>query len=185
MYVIMIQHEKEVHHFWPFGYCQKPYQLTHWKKAKYFTYRCKKYVMQFVVVKVLTTLLMYIIYPNEVNLPHDDSYVPKDHSTYLFVSSCVSWIVGISASYSLYYLVLFYHALNKPLAPYAALLKFLTIKITIFFTFWQKIMIVMFQKEFLACFDHNATSFHHAEIVSSLEVIIAQRRTHLSVSKCS
>ncbi len=134
-----------MHHFWPFHYCQKPYQLTHWKKAKYFTYRCKKWVMQFLVVKVFTTLLMYIIYPNESEEVHDENFVPADHSTYLIMSSIVSWVVGISASYSLYYLVLFYHALNKPLAPYSALLKFLTIKITIFFTFWQKIMIGIFR----------------------------------------
>ena len=68
----------------------------------------------------------------------------EEHAMYLFVSSMVSWIVGISASYSLYYLVLFYHALHKPLAPYSPLLKFLTIKITLFFTFWQKIMISIF-----------------------------------------
>lgn len=65
VYVIMIENEKEVHHFFPFNYCQKPYQLTHWKKAKYFTYRCKKYVLQFLIVKLATTFLMYVIYPNE------------------------------------------------------------------------------------------------------------------------
>jgi Organic solute transporter Ostalpha len=101
--------------------------------------------MQFLVIKVFTTLLMSIIYPNEHENTHDANYVAKDHSTYLLVSSIVGWIVAISASYSLYYLVLFYHALHKPLAPYSALLKFLTIKITIFFTFWQKIMIGIFQ----------------------------------------
>lgn len=145
VYSIMIQYEKEVHHFCPFSYCQKPYQLTHWKKAKYFTYRCKKYVLQFLVVKLFTTLLMYIIYPNETTQSHlGESQSSEEHSTYTFISGLVSWIVAISASYSLYYLVLFYHALHKPLAPYAALLKFLTIKITIFFTFWQRIVIVMF-----------------------------------------
>ena len=177
VYTIMIAHEKEVHHFWPFGYCQKPYQLTHWKKAKYFTYRCKKWVMQFLVVKVFTTLLMYVIYPNEHGEIHDESYVPQDHSTYLFVSSIVSWVIGISASYSLYYLVLFYHALNKPLAPYSALLKFLTIKITIFFTFWQKIMIGIFQDQFISCFNQHAHSFNRTEILTSLEVLSFLSRT--------
>ena len=77
------------------------------------------------------------------------------------MSSVVNWIIGISASYSLYYLVLFYHALSKPLAPYSALLKFLTIKVTIFFTFWQKIVIVMFEEQFLTCFDHESPHFDH------------------------
>jgi len=68
--------------------------------------------------------------------------------------------VALSATYSLYYLVLFYHALSKPLAPYSALLKFLTIKITIFFTFWQRITIVMFEEQFMACFDEYAPNFN-------------------------
>ena len=168
----MIAHEKEIHHFWPVYYCQKPYQLTHWKKAKYFTYRCKKYVLQFLVVKCFTTLLMSLIYPNQGHEVHDETYVEQDHAIYNFVSSVVSWTVGISASYSLYYLVLFYHALNKPLAPYSALLKFLTIKVTIFFTFWQRICIIMFEEQILSCFNHEAPSFDGHAIVSSIEVSI-------------
>ena len=70
--------------------------------------------------------------------------MPTSYAYYGFVSSLTTWVIGISASYSLYYLVLFYHALSKPLAPYSPLLKFLTIKITLFFTFWQKIMITIF-----------------------------------------
>ena len=72
----MVAHEQEIHHFWPFSYCQKPYMLTHWKKAKYFTYRCKKRVMQFVVVKIGTTLLMYIIYPNEKHEIFEEGFIP-------------------------------------------------------------------------------------------------------------
>ena len=92
------------------------------------------------------------------------------------MSFFVNWIVAISASYSLYYLVLFYHALSKPLAPYSALLKFLTIKVTIFFTFWQRIMIVMLEEDMLKCFNEEAANFNHREIVSSLEVRILIER---------
>lgn len=63
LYQIMIAHEKEVSHFWPFYYCQKPYQLTSWKKAKHFTYRCKKYILQFLVIKPFATLFMMTVYP--------------------------------------------------------------------------------------------------------------------------
>ena len=52
-----------------------------------------------------------------------------------FIAGILSWVVCISVSLSLYYLVLFYYALKVPLAPYRPLLKFLTIKITLFFTF--------------------------------------------------
>jgi hypothetical protein len=90
----------------------------------------------------------------------------------MFLTSVINWIVAISASYSLYYLVLFYHALRHPLAPYSPLLKFLTIKITLFFTFWQRIMISIFEEQFLECFDHEANNFHERTIISSLEVPI-------------
>ena len=159
VYKIMVRYEKEVHHFWPFHYCQKAYQLTHWKKAKYFTYRCKKYVLQFLVVKLSTTLLMYIIYPNEERHELDDNY-EFNNQTYEIVSPIVNWVIAISASYSLYYLVLFYHALRQPLHPYSALLKFLTIKITIFFTFWQRIALTMFQDQILDGFDQEAPSYN-------------------------
>jgi len=59
----MIANEKEVSHFWPFYWCQKPYQLTSWKKAKHFTYRCKKYILQFLVIKPFATLFMMTVYP--------------------------------------------------------------------------------------------------------------------------
>ena len=148
----MVKHAKEVHHFWPFYYCQKAYQLTHWKKAKYFTYRCKKYVLQFLVIKLVTTLIMYIIYPNEEEHELDDKY-QSNNAAYVIISGVTNWIIAISASYSLYYLVLFYHALRQPLYPYSALLKFLTIKITIFFTFWQRIALTIFQGQILSGFD--------------------------------
>lgn len=133
----MIEHEKEVPHFFPFNICQKPYQLTHWKKAKYFTYRCKKYVLQFLIVKVFSTFILYVVYPEIL----ENSITS---GSYYYLSYILGWAVAISASYSLYYLVLFYHALRHPLAPYSPLLKFLTIKITLFFTFWQRIMIGIF-----------------------------------------
>lgn len=72
VYLIMIEYEKEVHHFFPFNYCQKPYQLTNWKKAKYFTYRCKKYVLQFLIVKLVVTLVLYIIYPDVLEHTEND-----------------------------------------------------------------------------------------------------------------
>lgn len=63
LYTIMIGHEREVPHFFPFNYCQKPYQLTSWQKAKYFTYRCKKYILQFLIIKPLATVLLYVLDP--------------------------------------------------------------------------------------------------------------------------
>ena len=57
-------------------------------------------------------------------------------------------IVAIGVTYALYYLLLFYHVMSKPLAPYSPLLKFLVIKITLFFTFWQALMFKVIKKIF-------------------------------------
>lgn len=101
---------------------------------------------------------------------------------YVFLSNFVGWIVVISASYSLYYLVLFYHALRTPLAPYSPLLKFLTIKITLFFTFWQKMMISIFKDAILECFDQETINYNSNEIISSFEVQFCKyARIHLFV----
>ena len=130
----------------PVNYFQKPYQLTSWQKAKYFTYRCKKYILQFLIIKPMATLFLYVL----------DFFIHKDSALAEWIAWTVEWIVCFSISYALYYLVLFYHALKHPLAPYSPLLKFLTIKITLFFTFWQKIVINMFKTPVLACFDHSS-----------------------------
>ncbi len=83
--------------------------------------------------------------------------------------SIIGWVVCISISLTLYYLVLFYHALKIPLAKYSPLLKFLTIKITLFFTFWQKIVLHAFWDEILLNFDHNVKGFNPDEIINSIE----------------
>jgi hypothetical protein len=83
----------------------------------------------------MATLFLYVL----------DFFSHKESALAEWIAWTVEWIVCISISYALYYLVLFYHALKHPLAPYSPLLKFLTIKITLFFTFWQKIVINMFK----------------------------------------
>lgn len=76
-----------------------------------------------------------------------------------------------SISYSLYYLVLFYHALKTPLAKYSPMLKFLTIKVTLFFTFWQKLVIGMLEEPVFECFDKSSPYFNSKVIVSKFEVL--------------
>lgn len=45
VYIRMIEAEKQVTHMFPVNLCTKPYKLTSPAKAKFFTYRCKKYVL--------------------------------------------------------------------------------------------------------------------------------------------
>jgi len=56
------------------------------------------------------------------------------------------------------------------LAKYNPLLKFLVVKMTLFFTFWQKIFLAMFSNELLTIFDNNAKNFNGEDIIHRIEV---------------
>jgi hypothetical protein len=45
VYETMIKNEEYIEHLCPFNYCSRKYYLTTVSKAKYFTYRCKKFVL--------------------------------------------------------------------------------------------------------------------------------------------
>lgn len=45
VYLTMLSYKQYITHLWPFNHCTKDYQLTTKAKAKYFTYRCKKFVL--------------------------------------------------------------------------------------------------------------------------------------------
>lgn len=62
----------------------------------------------------------------------------------MWFQSIASYAAMTSVTLSLYYLVLFYHALSKPLSPHRPLLKFLTVKTTLFFTFWLNFYRIIF-----------------------------------------
>ena len=86
------------------------------------------------------------------------------------LSSFINIIVAISVTFSLYYLILFYYAMSKPLAPYNPLLKFLVVKITLFFTFWQALTLSMIEEPLLHnCFDNESEYFNETKIMTGIE----------------
>ncbi|KAL4435963.1 hypothetical protein ABPG74_022198 [Tetrahymena malaccensis] len=158
VYIRMIEHEKQVVHMFPFNLCTKPYKLTCPAKAKYFTYRCKKYVLQFFVFKPILSVFLLIF-----EFFQGSEFIAS-------VDSFIRIFIATSVTYSLYYLILFYQALKKPLAPWHPLLKFLTIKITLFFTFWQDLTLEYVLKEpLLNCFDKSSPHFNEERILNGIE----------------
>lgn len=89
-------------------------------------------------------------------------------------------MIIISESFSLYYLILFYYALKKPLEPHRPLLKFLIIKITLFFTFWQNLTLNIFEEEIAGCFETNEDITEEI-LLSSIEVGESKRIEHVGV----
>lgn len=74
-----------------------------------------------------------------------DKYKDGDFSVrggYLYLTL----IYNVSVSVALYGLFLFYAATKNSLAKYEPILKFLTVKSVIFLTFWQGVMLAIFEE---------------------------------------
>lgn len=121
-------------------------------------------------MKIVTSALFVIIYPNYELRSRDSS--DWDYAFYQQVNTIVYWILTISSYVAYYYLTLFFTALAKPLQPFKPDLKFLTFNTAIFFTYWQKVWMVIFQNDILNCFDNGATSFNVRKIMYAIEVAL-------------
>ena len=156
-------------HDFPCSYFQKPYQLSNWIKAKFFSHRCKRAVLQYIMVKIFTTIFLVVIYPNYEIRPRKSE--DWDYVLYGYVNMVIYWITTISSYVAYYYLGLFFTCLNKPLQPFKPDLKFTCFNIVIFFTYWQKVWMVVFENDIIQCFDNEAESFHRRRIMYAIEVI--------------
>ncbi|CAF2766201.1 unnamed protein product [Rotaria sp. Silwood2] len=99
---------------------------------------CKQATLQFCLVKPLMSLVTLV-------LQAFDKYKDGDFSAtggYLYITL----IYNVSVSVALYGLFLFYEATKHILAKYDPVLKFLTIKSVIFLTFWQGVLLAIFEQ---------------------------------------
>ncbi|CAF0904046.1 unnamed protein product [Rotaria sordida] len=99
---------------------------------------CKQATLQFCLVKPLMSLVTLV-------LQAFDKYKDGDFSPsggYLYITL----IYNVSVSVALYGLFLFYEATKHILAKYDPVLKFLTIKSVIFLTFWQGVLLALFEQ---------------------------------------
>ena len=178
----MIEHTHEVPHDVPFSYFQKPYQLSNWMKAKFFSIRCKRAVLQYILIKIVTSAFLFIVYPNfELR---NRSQSDWDYKIYNHVNTFIYWFTTISSYIAFYYMGLLYNTLQTPLKPFSPELKFTTFNLTLFFTYWQKVWMVIFQNDILSCFDHEAKSFRSKAIMYDIEVDFCIFSIFSCVLKC-
>ncbi|EGG14902.1 hypothetical protein DFA_10775 [Cavenderia fasciculata] len=131
-------------------------------------------ILQYVIVRPIVALVSAIL---EINGLYDEShFAVKRFYVYSFVLN------NLSVTVALFILLLFYQATIEELSPYKPLLKFTSIKIVIFFCFWQSIIIFFLEKmswlpsidgeysisqvsyvlnNFLICFEMFCVSFLH------------------------
>ena len=98
-----------------------------------FIRRNKIGVLQYTVVQTLCTAVTFIT--QFVRKFHDGELSPNWAYMYVTVA------INLSQVAALYCLVLFYHALDEELKPIRPLPKFLCVKLVVFFSFWQEMLI--------------------------------------------
>ncbi|KAF2076462.1 hypothetical protein CYY_002265 [Polysphondylium violaceum] len=94
---------------------------------------CRMGMLQYVLIRPLVTLISAIL--ESFELYGEGSYATNTFYLYATI------IINISVTIALYVVVLFYQAAAEELAPYKPLLKFTSIKIVVFFCFWQSVAI--------------------------------------------
>lgn len=95
----------------------------------------KRCSLQYVFVKPLLSLIAILL--QMADLYHAGSLSIKYGYFWL------SLFLNISAAIALYFIFLFYDLIKKVIAPYKPFLKLISIKILIFFIFWQSMLITL------------------------------------------
>ncbi|KYQ89540.1 transmembrane protein [Tieghemostelium lacteum] len=94
---------------------------------------CRVGMLQYVFLRPFITLLSAIF--EIFDLYDEGSYAPNRFYLYNSIT------INLSVTVALYIIVLFSIAAKEELAPYKPLLKFTSIKIVVFFCFWQSVAI--------------------------------------------
>lgn len=127
-------HKIGQHHF-PFNLC-----LPEWKMGSHYLLECKYGTLQYVVIKVFTTISTLFLHP--LGLYNEGLFSMRDSYIYMVV------IINFSQCYALYCLVMFYHVLENDLRHpknWYPLGKFICVKGVVFFTWWQGLGLTILQ----------------------------------------
>ena len=115
-------------HLWPFYWMLRP-----WTMGAGFLRKVKRGVMNYVIIRPITTLLAFLL--QSVGKLHEGNLSPA--YAYFWLSATN----GVSQLWALYCLVILYKASREDLAGIKPFLKFACIKSVIFLTYWQGIAV--------------------------------------------
>lgn len=113
---------------WPFPLCFLPNMVP---GAKFFLF-IKACVIQYVFIKPILSFLAVLL--------HMKGFY---HTGYFMITDGYLWITilcNVSMTISLYMLIIFYLLISDVTEPHNPLPKFLSIKVLIFFIFWQSLL---------------------------------------------
>ncbi|KAG9480067.1 transmembrane protein 184C [Eleutherodactylus coqui] len=109
-----------------------------WPMGDVLLFRCKLGVLQYTPVRIVTTIIALICQLTGVYGEGDFSL--KNAWTYLVI------INNASQLFAMYCLVLFYKVLKEELNPIQPVGKFLCVKMVVFVSFWQAVLIALMVK---------------------------------------
>ncbi|XP_039181093.1 transmembrane protein 184C-like [Crotalus tigris] len=130
--VLIIEAKDQQRHLPPLCCCPP------WAMGEVLLFRCKLGVLQYTVVRPFTTITALIC---ELICVYDEgNFSFKNAWTYLV------FINNISQLFAMYCLVLFYKVLREELNPIRPVGKFLCVKMVVFVSFWQAVLIAVLVK---------------------------------------
>lgn len=118
----------------------QPLKRVYWT-SPFFLY-CKFGVFQYVLLKFLSTIAILLLEPHGLYKEGSFSY----KGGYLYI--CI--LTNFSQTWALYCFFFFYFATKNELTPIRPVGKFLSVKLLVFFTWWQSLFIsILYQMELI------------------------------------
>ncbi|XP_030047529.1 transmembrane protein 184C [Microcaecilia unicolor] len=130
--VIILEAKDQQKHLPPLCCCPP------WAMGDVLLFRCKLGVLQYTVVRPVTTIIALICQLSGVYGEGNFSF--KNAWTYLVILN------NLSQLFAMYCLILFYQALKEELRPLQPVGKFLCVKMVVFVSFWQAAVIALLVK---------------------------------------
>jgi len=115
---------------WPLKYVVRPYEL-----GPDFVTKATIGIFQYAFVSIFLFLMNCLLWR-----PPWDKREPWFRETHTYIELATKITKSISCGWAMYNLVMFYHKVQPLLKNFKPLLKFMSIKGIIFFTFWQGIV---------------------------------------------
>lgn len=123
--------EKPAHygnHKWPINHF-----VGSWIMGHELLYKCKFGVLQYVIIKNLFAIVVFML--NFSGMQRVEEF----HFNTIYLYECL--VTNMSQLWALYCLLFFYFAMKDELAVWRPVGKFLCVKMVVFFTWWQSIVI--------------------------------------------
>lgn len=155
---VVLSGKPQVEHFFPFCI------LSHWRMGKTLINRCKQGALSYTVVRIITTAIAFC---TELAGKYDEGN--------LSFKSAWSYIVIInncSQVWAMYCLVLFYKASREELNSIKPFGKFLCIKLVVFASFWQGVLIAILVKVGIISSKHSWNFYTVEDVANGIQNFI-------------